>query len=293
MGIMLLDAHFLKKLEHLKFVFRRQRALFEGEGPQSARRGGGMIEFRDYKKYSPGNDYRYIDWNVYSRIGQLFIKEFSKEESVLINLLLDKSGSMSMDHDKWINALQLAAAFSFVGLGGQNKVRIWTSAGGGLEKSQMYISEGHVKQLFDFLEGIAPGGGTDLAGSLKKLGARLPVGSFVLVISDFLDESPVKEVLRLLRARRFEIAAVQLLSLEEWEPGFAGASSAQDVETGEEVAFYFDEQARGLYMKALSRLQDGWRHFCIQHGLSYHLVRKRESSVDSVLRFLARAGVHK
>ena len=54
-------------------------------------------EFVDYRDYSPGDDMRYVDWNIFSRLEKPFIKLYRHEEEMHVVLLVDASSSMQFD----------------------------------------------------------------------------------------------------------------------------------------------------------------------------------------------------
>ncbi len=85
-----LPADFVRTLERLYLLARKHMTRGEQGSRRSPRRGA-SIEFHDYRHYTPGDEIRYIDWNVYARHGSLFIKEFSAEENVHVSILLDAS----------------------------------------------------------------------------------------------------------------------------------------------------------------------------------------------------------
>ena len=58
----------------------------------SAFKGRGM-EFTKVREYEPGDDVRFIDWNVTARMGHPFIKEFREEREMTLMLLVDVSSS--------------------------------------------------------------------------------------------------------------------------------------------------------------------------------------------------------
>ena len=68
-----LDAKLLRKLEHLMLM---AKGVYSGEmmGSRRSRRRGSGLEFTDHKSYSPGDDLRYLDWNVLGRLDELFLK---------------------------------------------------------------------------------------------------------------------------------------------------------------------------------------------------------------------------
>jgi len=62
----LFDSEFLKKLEYLSLVSKR---VFRGSlmAQRRTMQLGTGIEFADHREYYPGDDYRYLDWNLYAR----------------------------------------------------------------------------------------------------------------------------------------------------------------------------------------------------------------------------------
>src|SRR5437588_5922426 len=95
----LLDPGFLQKVEALSLLSRKRVCGVQRGERRSTARGRG-VEFDDYRAYQPGDDYRYIDWNVVSRLDRLFIKLFSEEEDLDVLLMVDTSASMAAGHPR-------------------------------------------------------------------------------------------------------------------------------------------------------------------------------------------------
>ncbi len=85
---------FLARLEQLRIKTRREYAGM-GKGTHLSPRRGSSLEFSDYRHYSPGDDFRYIDWGLYGRTDKLYIKLFKEEEDLLTYIFLDASASMA------------------------------------------------------------------------------------------------------------------------------------------------------------------------------------------------------
>ena len=88
-----IDNRLLRKLERFKIS---PRGVYRG-GQAGMRRSlsrGTGLEFADHKEYSVGDDIRYLDWMLYGRLEELFIKVFEQEESLPVYILLDCSASM-------------------------------------------------------------------------------------------------------------------------------------------------------------------------------------------------------
>src|SRR3954467_8986120 len=89
----LFDKDFQRKLDYLALVSRR---VFAGRlrAERRSKKTGSGIEFADHREYHPGDDFRYLDWNVYGRSERLLLRLFEEEEDLSIYILLDCSRSM-------------------------------------------------------------------------------------------------------------------------------------------------------------------------------------------------------
>jgi uncharacterized protein (DUF58 family) len=118
----LFDDDFQRKLDYLALVSRR---LFAGRlrAERRTRKTGSGIEFADHREYSAGDDFRYLDWNVYGRSDRLLLRLFEEEEDLSIYILLDCSRSMLFgEPSKFDHARKLAAAMAYVGLANLDRV---------------------------------------------------------------------------------------------------------------------------------------------------------------------------
>ena len=57
-------------------------------------------EFAEYRAYSPGDDLRHVDWNVYARTERAYLKRYRGETNTLLTILLDASSSMNFTSHK-------------------------------------------------------------------------------------------------------------------------------------------------------------------------------------------------
>jgi len=107
---------FLARLEKLR-IRTRQRYAGLGRGMHLSPKRGSSLEFNDYRHYSPGDDFRYIDWGLYGRTDKLYIKLFQEEEDLLTYIFVDASASMAYparDHKfeaAMVTALALAGSW--------------------------------------------------------------------------------------------------------------------------------------------------------------------------------------
>ncbi len=92
----LFDDEFQRKLDYLAIVSRR---VFAGRmrAERRTKKSGSGVEFADHRDYQPGDDIRYLDWNVYQRFDRLLLRLFEEEEDLAIYFILDTSASMGFD----------------------------------------------------------------------------------------------------------------------------------------------------------------------------------------------------
>src|SRR5690349_22257606 len=76
-------------------------------------------EFAEYRAYTPGDDLRHVDWNVFARTERTYLKRYRGETNSLLTLLLDASNSMTFaSHSvgKMDYARYLAAAIVYLAI---------------------------------------------------------------------------------------------------------------------------------------------------------------------------------
>ena len=91
----LLDPAFMNRLDSLDVLSRK---ILQGKlhGERRSKRRGQSVEFADYRPYVEGDDLRFVDWNIYGRLEQLFLKLFLEEQDLTVHIVVDGSASMSL-----------------------------------------------------------------------------------------------------------------------------------------------------------------------------------------------------
>src|SRR5262249_15539579 len=88
-----LTPELLRRLEQFQLLAAR-RAKSSAKGERRSRARGQSVEFADYRTYVPGDDFRYLDWNLYGRLERLFLKLYEEERELPVRIFLDASESM-------------------------------------------------------------------------------------------------------------------------------------------------------------------------------------------------------
>src|SRR6478735_1441400 len=122
----LLTPELLRRLEQFQLLARR-RAKSSARGERRSKARGQSVEFADHRNYVAGDDFRYLDWNLYGRLDRLFLKLYEEERELPVTIFLDASESMTFGTPpKFDFARQIAAAVGYVALCGFDRVTVYT-----------------------------------------------------------------------------------------------------------------------------------------------------------------------
>ena len=277
----LFDSHFLRRLEQMTLrVTRHFKSV--GRGDRRSRRRGQSPEFSD--------DIRRLDWLAYARLGELFLKETSAEQDLILHVLLDCSASMKVD-DKFDHARRVTAAFLYMALASGDRVHVRLFAGGRLHRELGPVrGKRSFPKVLDFLGQQEADGQTGLSEVVKRFCGRRPTPGLVLLVTDLLDPGGYAEALKRLRYTNYEPLLVHILSSQELDPTSSGDHDLACVETNQKLALTLDRSALTLYRQKVARYLSEVQTFCNKHGISYVLAREDESLDKLFFQDLREAG---
>lgn len=292
----MLSEAFLQPLRNLRLnVPRRRIGTLTGER-RSIKRGR-SVEFADYRNYTPGDDPRRVDWNIFARLERPYIKLFEDEEDLTTHILLDDSPSMFWMSDddaevhrvspKWLCAAQLAAALGYVALAAGDKVVIEASSFQRFGPKRGVAAAG---ALISFVENISAHRTThhhSINRWLKRYALDARPG-LCIVISDLLDEEGYVEGFNALGGSRLDVNLLHTLSPEEIDPQFTGDLRLKDVETAGLQDMSMDDQVLNQYRQRLSAWTEEAAANVRRRGGRYHLTDTAVPIEEIVLKDLRR-----
>ena len=295
------DSSFLAKLERLHLLSRR---TFGGQSraERRSRKTGSSLEFADYRNYSPGDDLRSIDWNIYGRLDKLFLKLFEEEEDLHIYLLVDVSDSMRwtargartdapLRISKLGLARRIAATLAYIGLANLDRVNVGWFAGRYGGDLGLGRGKSHFHHVLEYLSRLpSDAGQTDLSRSLRAFGQRTKRRGLVLVLSDFFDPGGYEDALGYLLYQRFELQLVHLLDPAELSPRLLGDLRLTDTETGQSYEVTVNESLARAYEREIGGFLAGLEDFCAKRQIGYRRALTDASFEDFVLRALRAGG---
>jgi uncharacterized protein (DUF58 family) len=283
------DPKFLKTLEALNLLVRRTLGGDERAERRTPRRGA-SIEFADYRRYVPGDEIRYIDWNVYARHGSLFVKEFSAEENVHVSILLDASRSMDFG-GKFQAAKELAAALGYIGLANYDTVSLHSFASEVRPLQRFLRGKGRIFELLASLDALDPEGASDFRAALRSALPRLRGRSLVLLLSDFYDAAGYADAVRGLLAQRFEVHLIHVVTHEELAPAPRGRIALRDLESGRVRDVTLLPKTLEAYRRRFGEFCGGIEEFSRAHELPCARVLADEPLDRRVIGVLRAGGI--
>ena len=281
-----LDASILQRLDSLALLTRRPMASGQ-PGRRRSPLAGSSMEFSDYRRYAPGDDFRRIDWRAYARLERLFLRVFEAEENLTITVLIDCSESMYYGKPaKAPLATALAAAISYVALKCEDRVIV----GALTDRLAAYRKAGSGKNAIwtvgEFLNRLPRSGTTDLNRALYDLGRIVSGPGLTIVISDFLAPGGYQTGIRAVRQLRQEVALLQILAPDELEPDLQGDWRLLDSEGGGNVDVSASPSVLSGYRQRLALFTQELASFAHSYAMTYTLIASDNSIIDVVQRIL-------
>lgn len=286
----MLPPELLARLERLELVSRK---VFRGrlKGERKSRRKGQSVEFADFRSYVPGDDLRFVDWNLYARLDRLFLKLFLEEEDLHVFFLVDASPSMDFgEPTKFYFAEQIAAALGFVGMCRGDRVKI-EFLGAENKTSPVLRGRSQLWRMLDFLETVEPNEVFALADSIKRFCLRNTGRGIVVLLSDLMDKNGYESALRMLLGREMDIFVLHILSPEEMEPDLKGDLKLVDCEDLDEAEISVSGELIKRYKATLAAFVDQARRFCSQRAITYMLTRSDQGADVLVSHYLRERGL--
>ncbi len=256
-------AEILKKVRRIEIKTKGlSNHIFAGEY-HSTFKGRGM-SFSEVREYTPGDDVKFIDWNVTARFSHPFVKIFEEERELIVMLLVDISSSSLFGTQKQLKRdliTEMGAVLTFSATTNNDKVGVIFFS----DKVEKYIppkkGKGHILRIIRELIALEPKhtGDTNVGVALEFLNNVLKKRSITFVLSDFVSQ-PYDHALQL-AARKHDLLGIHIFDKYDKELPAAGLIQVQDAESGKMIWVDTDNKAvRTQYGKAF----DDKNKYCIQ-----------------------------
>jgi uncharacterized protein (DUF58 family) len=284
------DEEFQRKLDYLALVSRR---VFAGRlrAERRTKKSGSGVEFADYREYQPGDDFRYLDWNVYQRFDRLLVRLFEEEEDLAIYFIVDTSSSMGFGQAQKLRyAKKVCAALAYVGLANLDRVSIVTTSDRVLRRMAETRGKARIFKAFRFLSDIQAGGKTDLEDAMKTFVAQNKRRGLAVLISDLYDPRGFERGINVLRYNKFDPFVVHVVDPSEARPKLHGDLIVYDCETGDEREVTVTAKLIQRFAEAHAQYLGQVERYCSTHQVPYVAASVDVPFDEMILRVFRRGG---
>jgi uncharacterized protein (DUF58 family) len=308
-----LTPELLRRLERFQLLAAR-RAKSSSKGERRSRARGQSVEFADHRSYVPGDDFRYLDWNLFGRLDRLFLKLYEEERELPVRIFLDASESMTFGEPRKFDfARQVAAAIGYVALCGFDRVSViafpntqsrtqttQSNADAAANYNQQSAVEGALRsvrgkkssmQFFQNLNTLNAAGGADLNEALRRGALEARHTGLAIVLSDFLDPAGYESGLTALVGRGFQVNCVQILAPEELAPMIFGDLRLVDSENGGLQEVTFGRYRMKAYQQTVQNFIQRLREYCTKRGINFFMAPSNMDLQDLLLKQLRKSEV--
>lgn len=283
-----LNDKFFSRLETLTLNLRSNLSGYFG-GQHLVNTYGQTVEFADFREYQLGDDIRRIDWNLYSRFEKYFLKLFTDERQMNVQIFVDFSASMGKDDaNKASYTTAAAAALGFLAVQNMDRVTFHIMRG---EKAENPFGSIVGKQAFfrsvGALTDVEFGGDVDIEKCVTGSPEVTSNNGLSVIISDFFTESNWKKAVDYLCYKKRQVLLIQVLTPEEADPMYDGRVSLIDSESVDPADFRnmklrITKGMLDAYAQALEDYNADMREFCKKRDVGLVSVRT-DAPIERVL----------
>ncbi len=275
MKLSYLNDGFFSRLETLALNLQTNLSGYYG-GKHLVSTYGQTVEFSDFREYQPGDDIRRIDWNLYSRFEKYFLKLFTDERQMQVQIFIDCSASMGKDNPKKAAyVVAAAAALGFLAVQNMDKVSFYPMIGKTAENENgTIVGKTAFFRAMKTLENIDFNGDADIESCVTTCTETGTNNGLTVIISDFFTDSNWKKAVDYLSYKKRQTLLLQVLTPEEINPMYDGRVNLLD----SEAADLSDERnmklkiTRGMlkaYEETLNEFRDEIKSFCAKRGADF------------------------
>jgi uncharacterized protein (DUF58 family) len=281
----MINTDFLDQLDRFHLVVKK-RVTSNYIGPRKSIAAGRGLTFKDHRIYSPGEDIRLIDWKVFARTDDLYIKTFEEERNLTAHIIMDASASMGFGKpiSKFDYAAMLGVGFAYLAMRENEKFQFSTFA----ESLDVFQSRRGMSQLASMvfhLNNTKTQGLSKLLDAMVQYKKVIGSRSMLVLVSDFLvDIDEVTETLYTLGDH--EIKVIQLLDPIEKNLKYSGDFKLVDSETQSRLRTYVSPRLRVEYQQMLDSHTAKIEETCNKLGIHFHQLTTDTPIFDAFYKVL-------
>lgn len=245
---------FLATIARLRIDLGRAAAS-PNPGAHMSRAPGLSLDFRDYRAYTPGDDLRRVDWNVYQRTGHLFVRRFEHPSATPIYVLLDDSASMFAESpSRHAAAARVTAALASASLRGNDPFTLFTASGA--TAIHKWVGPRRMPEVLRQLAARSTPSQDSLTDGIRAVSDAGVSAGVLFILSDFFDSSGIDAVINRVSGLRHRTVLIQITQPGDAEPSFDGDIELIDAESNASSTLSISPALIQSYKAAYRMFQD-------------------------------------
>ena len=281
----MIDTSFLDHLKKFNLIVNK-RVTSIYSGPKLSTSAGRGISFKDHRIYAFGDDFRSIDWKVFARTDDLYIKNFEEERNLNVHILVDYSASMNFGKptSKFDYAAMIGVGFAYLAMKDNEKFQFATFS----DKLDLFQPRKGMHQLaamVDHLNSLKVEGKTDFFNTIASYKRLLGSKSLIIIVSDLLfDPEAIKDALVMLG--KHNIKLIQVLDKQEKDLKLEGDFRLKDSESKDEMKTFISPRLVRNYTNMLNDHAAKINDICNSLGIEFYQVTSSNSIFDTFYELL-------
>jgi len=281
----MIDTSFLRQLDRFNLIVRKRITSSYSGGRRSDSFGRGLV-FKDYREYVAGDDFRLIDWKVYARTDNLFIRRYEEERSLTVHIIID--GSSSMDFGKSVKKFEYASmiglGFAYMAMKNNERFVFSTFA----EKLNPFRARKGRRQLVEtvsYLNDFKVRGKSNFKDSIESYKQLIGSRSLIIIISDFLfDIDEIRNCI--IKYKKSDMILLQVLDPTEKQFDYKGDLIFHDAETNEVFRTFISNRIKQNYKAKLQDHIDEIQEVGDRFGAEFVTVTTDKPIFDTIFEVL-------
>jgi len=276
----MITTEFLSQLGRFNLVVRKRVTSSYAGARHSIVHGRG-ITIKDNRIYAPGDDFRSIDWKIFARTDDLYIKRYEEDKSLTTHIIVDHSASMNFGKGitKFDYASMLGVGTAYLAMKENEKFQFSTFSNE-IETFKSKRGMSHLATMVDHLNNIKLTGFSRFKDAMSRYKKMIGSRSLVVIVSDFLfDTEEIEEGLLMLGNQ--DIKIIQVLDPIERKLAFDGDFRLKDSETRNVLRTYINPRLRLSYKQRLEDHISKIAKICDEFGIDFYSITTDKPIFDT------------
>jgi uncharacterized protein (DUF58 family) len=284
----------LEDISKYKNLLVFAKAVIDGyfSGKHKSADYGSNAEFAEHRAYYQGDPIAHVDWRVYARTRDVYVRRYREETDMAIYLVVDMSGSMAYqgkgEEPKFQRVARIAASLAYLMILQGDKVSLTLYH----DKVEKFLppagTRRHLHEVVSALEQANRKNSkkTSLCEALNQCGALFKKKGRMVVLSDFFeDPERIFDSLGRYLHRGFEVFLYQIIDQDELELPNLEIASFVDAETGEQIQVAPSE-IRNNYMETMQAHNEKLQNRSLDGGIKFTQLKTESPYLEAIETYL-------